>query len=169
MELFKILLIIFIFCSFPFPSIQSDLETYIVHVESPENQISTDQSSRTDLDNYYLSFLPKSTTAISSIGNEEPVNMIYSYHNVMKGLAARLTASQVKEMEQKSGFVSAQKQSILPLQTTHSPSFLGLRPNMGLWKNSHYGKGVIIGVIGSGILPDHPSFSDVGMPPPPAK
>ncbi|KAM3263489.1 hypothetical protein P3L10_000483 [Capsicum annuum] len=169
MELFKILLIIFIFCSFPCPSIQSDSETYIVHVESPKNQISIDQLSMTDLDNYYLSFLPKSTTAISSIGNEVPASMIYSYHNVMKGFAAILTASQVKEMEKKPGFVSAQKQSILSLQTTHSPSFLGLQPNMGLWKNSHYGKGVIIGVIDSGILPDHPSFSDVGMPPPPAK
>ncbi|XP_055821399.1 subtilisin-like protease [Solanum dulcamara] len=159
---------IFIFCSFPWSSIQSDFETYIVHVESPENQIST-QSSLTDLESYYLSFLPKNTSAISSSGNEEAASMIYSYHNVMKGFAARLTASQLKEMEKKQGFVSAQKQRILSLHTTHTPSFLGLQQNKGLWKDSNYGKGVIIGVIDTGILPDHPSFSDVGMPPPPAK
>ncbi|KAM3343785.1 subtilisin-like protease [Capsicum galapagoense] len=162
------ILLIFIFCSFPWPSTQSDFETYIVHVESPENQIST-QSLLMDLESYYLSFLPKSTTTISSSGNEEPARMIYSYHNVMKGFAARLTTSQVKEMETKPGFVSAQKQRILSLQTTHTPSFLGLQQSMGLWKDSNYGKGVIIGVLDTGIVPDHPSFSDVGMPPPPAK
>ncbi|PHT92544.1 hypothetical protein T459_00426 [Capsicum annuum] len=166
MGFLKIFLIL-IFCSFLWPSIQTDLETYIVHVESPESLIST-QSSLMDLESYYLSFLPK-TTAMSSSGNEKPARMIYSYHNVMKGFAARLTASQVKEMETKQGFVSARKQRILSLQTTHTSSFLGLQQNMGLWKDSNYGKGVIIGVIDSGISPDHPSFSDVGMPPPPAK
>ncbi|PHU28307.1 hypothetical protein BC332_00400 [Capsicum chinense] len=162
------ILLIFIFCSFPWPSIQSDLETYIVHVESPESLIST-QSSLMVLESYYLSFLPKSTTGISSSGNEEPASLIYSYHNVMKGFAARLTTLQLKEMKKKPGFVSAQPQEILSLQTTHTPSFLGLQQNMGLWKDSNYGKGVIIGIIDSGILPDHPSFSDVGMPSPPAK
>nr|ALO20090.1 subtilisin-like serine protease [Solanum tuberosum] len=162
------ILFVFIFCSFPWPTIQTDLETYIVHVESLESLITT-QSSLTDLDSYYLSFLPKTTTAISSSGNEEAASMIYSYHNVMKGFAARLTAAQVKEMEKKRGFVSAQKQRILSLDTTHTPSFLGLQQNMGVWKDSNYGKGVIIGVIDTGIIPDHPSFSDVGMPPQPAK
>ncbi|MCD7446991.1 hypothetical protein HAX54_020769 [Datura stramonium] len=163
------IILIFMFCSFPWPSIQSDSEIYIVHVENPETQIST-QSSSMDLESYYLSFLPKSTTtAISSSGNEEPASIIYSYHNVMKGFAARLTASQVKEMEKKQGFVSAQPQRILSLHTTHTPSFLGLQQDLGVWKDSNYGKGVIIGVIDSGIFPDHPSFSDVGMPPPPAK
>ncbi|XP_027774880.1 subtilisin-like protease SBT1.8 [Solanum pennellii] len=167
MGFFKILFV-FIFCSFPWPTIQSDFETYIVHVESPESLITT-QSSLTDLDSYYLSFLPKTTTAISSSGNEEAASIIYSYHNVMTGFAARLTAEQVKEMEKKHGFVSAQKQRILSLHTTHTPNFLGLQQNMGVWKDSNYGKGVIIGVLDTGILPDHPSFSDVGMPSPPAK
>lgn len=46
---------------------------------------------------------------------------------------------------------------------------MGLQQNVGFWKESNYGKGVIIGVLDSGILPNHPSFSDEGMPSPPAK
>lgn len=57
----------------------------------------------------------------------------------------------------------------LALQTTHSPNFLGLHQNFGLWKDSNYGEGVIIGIVDTGIFPNHPSFSDEGVPPPPAK
>ncbi|PHU08551.1 hypothetical protein BC332_20411 [Capsicum chinense] len=87
----------------------------------------------------------------------------------MKGFAARLSAEEVKEMERKPGFIDAWPERILSLHTTHSPSFLGLQQNVGLWRDSNYGKGVIVGVLDSGIFPDHPSFSDEGMPPPPAK
>ncbi|XP_047951931.1 subtilisin-like protease 4 [Salvia hispanica] len=72
-------------------------------------------------------------------------------------------------MEKKKGFISAHPQKLMSVQTTHSPNFLGLHQNMGLWKDSNYGKGVIIGVMDSGVMPDHPSFSDEGMPPPPAR
>ncbi|KAL0373120.1 UNVERIFIED_CONTAM: Subtilisin-like protease SBT1.4 [Sesamum calycinum] len=72
-------------------------------------------------------------------------------------------------MEKKTGFISARPQQVLPLHTTHTPNFLGLQQNMGFWRDSNYGKGIIIGVLDTGILPDHPSFSDEGMPPPPAK
>ncbi|WMV40140.1 hypothetical protein MTR67_033525 [Solanum verrucosum] len=72
-------------------------------------------------------------------------------------------------MEKKPVFISAQPQRILSLHMTHTPSFLGLQQYSGLWRDSNYGKGVIIGVLDTGISPDHPSFSDEGMPPPPAK
>ncbi|XP_055821078.1 subtilisin-like protease [Solanum dulcamara] len=133
-------------------------------IDPLETQIST-QSLSEDLESWYQSFLPN--TIASS--NEKASRLVYSYRNVMKGFAARLTAEQVKEMEKKPGFIVAWPERILSLHTTHSPSFLGLQQNIGLWKNSNYGKGVIIGVLDTGITPDHPSFNDEGMPPPPAK
>lgn len=140
---------------------ESKLETYIVRVEAPDTQIFTQSE---DLKSWYHSFLP----TITASSSENP-RIIYSYNNVLKGFAAKLSPQEVKEMEKKAGFVSAQPEKVLPLHTTHTPKFLGLNQNMGFWKDSNYGKGVIIGVIDTGILPDHPSFSDEGMPPPPAK
>jgi subtilisin family serine protease len=95
--------------------------------------------------------------------------MLYAYQNVMSGFAARLTQEEVKSMEEKDGFLSARPERILHLQTTHTPRFLGLHQELGFWKESNFGKGVIIGVLDGGIFPSHPSFSDEGMPPPPAK
>ncbi|KAL2547472.1 Subtilisin-like protease SBT1.2 [Forsythia ovata] len=140
---------------------KSKLETYIVHVEAPDGQIFTQSE---DLNSWYQSFLP----TITASSSDNP-RMIYSYNNVLKGFAARLSPDEVKEMEKKPGFVSALPEKVLSLHTTHSPNFLGLNQNMGIWKDSNYGKGVIIGVLDTGIFPDHPSFNDEGMPPPPAK
>ncbi|XP_011071267.1 subtilisin-like protease SBT1.2 [Sesamum indicum] len=142
---------------------ESKLESYIVHVEMPRGP--TVSAHTDDLEGWYQSFLP---TTLSSSSADGP-HIIYSYHNVFKGFAARLSPEQVKEMEKKPGFVSARPQKTLPLHTTHSPNFLGLNQNMGFWRDSNYGRGVIIGVLDSGINPDHPSFNDEGMPPPPAK
>ena len=61
------------------------------------------------------------------------------------------------------------QETSLALHTTHSPKFLGLQQGMGFWNESNLGKGVIIGVLDTAITPHHPSFSDQGMPPPPAK
>ncbi|KAK6781452.1 hypothetical protein RDI58_019248 [Solanum bulbocastanum] len=144
---------------------QNDLETYIVQVKSPESQIST-QSSRMDLESGYKSFMPKT---IETADSDRNPRLIYSYHNVIIGFAERLSAKQVKEMEKKPGFISAWPQRILSLNTTHTLSFLGLHQNVGLWRDANYGKGVIIGVLDTEITPDHPSFSNEGMPPPPAK
>ncbi|KAL3507411.1 hypothetical protein ACH5RR_032793 [Cinchona calisaya] len=146
----------------------SNLETYIVHVELPESEtlLSTSSSSQFPnkvLESWYNSFLP--TTTESS--NDAPHRMVYPYHHVFTGFAAKLSAEDVKQMENKPGFLSAEPQKVLSLHTTHSPGFLGLHRNMGFWEKSNYGKGVIIGVIDSGITADHPSFDDQGMPPPP--
>lgn len=140
---------------------ESNSKIYIIHVEKPEGKIFTQSK---DLESWHHSFMPP--TIMSS--KEQP-QIIYSYRNVLSGFAARLTQEELRAMEKKIGFVSAHPQRMLHRQTTHTPEFLGLQQQMGLWKESNFGKGVIIGVLDSGITPDHPSFSDVGIPPPPLK
>ncbi|CAI9095704.1 OLC1v1031700C1 [Oldenlandia corymbosa var. corymbosa] len=162
--------------SVQFLATSASLKTYIIHVESPNQfdgstQFSTTSSvSNEDLDSWYLSFMPKRPIMeASSSSTKEAPRLIYSYHNILTGFAAKLSAEDVKSMEKKAGFISATPQKILPLHTTHTPNFLGLYQNTGFWKDSNFGKGVIIGMLDTGIMPDHPSFSDDGMPPPPAK
>lgn len=142
-----------------------DLKTYIVHVELPKNQLSVSLSQENDLESWYRSFLPTTTTG-STDGSEK---LVYAYRNVFKGFAATLTSEQVKEMKKVPGFVSANPEEVYSLHTTRSTSFMGLDQNVGLWNVSGYGKGVIIGVLDTGVNPRHPSFSDVGMSPPPPK
>ncbi|XP_019070630.1 subtilisin-like protease [Solanum lycopersicum] len=141
---------------------QDNSQIYIVHCEFPDGKRSTNNQ---DLESYYLSFLPATT----SDSSREAPRLIYSYRNVITGFAAKLSLEDLKEMEKMEGFVSARPEGLLDLHTTHSVNFMGLNQNMGFWNDSNYGKGVIIGVIDTGIFPDHPSFSDDGMPPPPAK
>ncbi|XP_047951817.1 LOW QUALITY PROTEIN: subtilisin-like protease [Salvia hispanica] len=129
-----------------------NLETYIVHVDSSDTSLE-------ELENWYRSFL----------GNSNSSRIVHAYKHVIKGFAARLTPDEVAIIEKYDGFLHARPQRQLSLHTTHTPNFLGLHREAGLWKDSNYGEGVIIGVLDSGVFPDHPSFSDEGMPPPPAK
>uniref|UniRef100_A0A7N0T9N6 Uncharacterized protein n=1 Tax=Kalanchoe fedtschenkoi TaxID=63787 RepID=A0A7N0T9N6_KALFE len=58
--------------------------------------------------------------------------------------------------------------SYYTLQTTHSPSFMGLVLEKGtipgnLWNMSDYGSNIIIGMVDTGIWPERRSFSDKGL------
>ncbi|KAG9149280.1 hypothetical protein Leryth_003248 [Lithospermum erythrorhizon] len=141
---------------------KSNQDIYIVHVSKPLEDTST--LSNDDLESWYSSFLPKST-----ISTRAQSRLLHSYRHVISGFAAKLTADEVKEMENRDGFISAMKENVYSLHTTHTPSFLGLQQNLGLWQDSNYGEGIIIGFLDGGITPDHPSFNDDGMHPPPTK
>ncbi|TXG51022.1 hypothetical protein EZV62_023546 [Acer yangbiense] len=140
----------------------SSLQTYIVHVKHPQGRVLTESE---DLQSWHKSFLPSSVAS----SNLQQERMVYSYKNVINGFAAKLTEEEVQTMKTMNGFVSACPERKLRKQTTRTPHFLGLHADLGFWKQSNFGKGVIIGVLDGGILPSHPSFSDEGMPPPPAK
>ncbi|XP_018728630.2 subtilisin-like protease [Eucalyptus grandis] len=140
----------------------SPLSTYIVQVRKPADQDFA--ATPGDLDAFYRSFLP--ATAASS--NQEH-RMVRSYRNVLSGFAAKLTTEEAEAIREKDGVLYVRPEEALSLHTTHTPDFLGLHQGVGLWKDSNFGKGVIIGVLDTGIFPDHISFSDEGVPPPPAK
>ncbi|WJX54960.1 hypothetical protein P8452_40785 [Trifolium repens] len=135
-----------------------NLMTYIVHVKKSEN-VASFQSE--DFHNFYHSFLPQ------TFAHKE--RMVFTYRNVASGFAVKLTPEEAKSLQEKGEILSARPERTLSLHTTHTPTFLGLKQGQGLWSDDNLGKGVIIGVIDTGIYPFHPSFNDEGMPPPPAK
>ncbi|XP_020169135.1 subtilisin-like protease 4 [Aegilops tauschii subsp. strangulata] len=133
-----------------------DLGTYVIHVQPQDERLfgTTDDGRKA----WHQSFLP------------EHGRLLHSYHHVASGFAARLTRRELEAVSTMPGFVAAVPDVIYHVQTTHTPQFLGLDTALGVRNLSvGSGEGVIIGVLDTGVFPDHPSFSGFGMMPPPAK
>ena len=63
------------------------------------------------------------------------------------------------------GVVAVQRDSLEQPQTDVTPQFLGatnIYPQLG--GRDRAGQGVIVGVLDTGITPQHPSFRDTGLP-----
>ncbi|KAH1157273.1 hypothetical protein AAZX31_11G027600 [Glycine max] len=143
--------------------VPSSLLTYIVRVKKPQSQ-GDDSLQYKDLHSWYHSLLPASTKT-----DQNQQRITFSYRNVVDGFAVKLNPEEAKALQEKEEVVSARPERTFSLHTTHTPSFLGLQQGLGLWTNSNFGKGIIIGILDTGITPDHLSFNDEGMPLPPAK
>ncbi|GJY94822.1 subtilisin-like protease SBT1.7, partial [Tanacetum coccineum] len=103
------------------------------------------------------------TSVLSSLSNEAPAKHLYTYNHVMDGFSAVLTKSQLSQLENVSGFVTAFEETLGKLHTTHTPKFLGLKKHSGLWPISGFGDDMIIGILDTGIWPESESFHDKGM------
>ncbi|KAI3941559.1 hypothetical protein MKW92_029100, partial [Papaver armeniacum] len=132
-------------------------KTYIVHV------------SKLDKPSIFSSHLDWYTSALQSLPphlslSSHPREIImYTYNHATHGFAARLTPSQATYLRSFQGILSILPQRIHQLQTTRTPSFLGLNENSGLWPESKYASDIIIGVFDTGIWPESQSFDDSGI------
>jgi subtilisin family serine protease len=87
---------------------------------------------------------------------------IYSFRYAFNGFAARLTAGQLSRLARRPEVARIWLDTEQRVQTNNSAVFLGLlkqdgglRADLGL-----RGEGIVIGVIDSGIAPEHPSLRD---------
>lgn len=95
---------------------------------------------------------------------------IYSFRHVFNGFAARMTAQQAAKLRKDKNVLQVWEDQAMPLDTNNSPRFLGILDEKNGLRTKHglRGKDVIIGVLDSGIVQEHPSLDPTGYQPPPA-
>ena len=96
---------------------------------------------------------------------------IYSYVHSMNGFAARLSAAEAAKLRKDKRVLNVWEDKLLRPDTNNSPAFLGItNPNNGLrGALGLTGENVIIGVVDTGIVQEHPSFADTNYGPPPSR
>ncbi|CBI38836.3 unnamed protein product, partial [Vitis vinifera] len=147
----------------------TDKQTYVVHMDKAK--ITALRLALGDSKKWYEAVVD-SIIELSTQDEEEetsPPQLLYTYETAMTGFAAKLSIKQLQALDKVEGFLSAVPDELLSLHTTHSPQFLGLHKGKGLWSTHNLATDVIIGIIDSGIWPEHVSFHDWGMSPVPSK
>ena len=110
----------------------------------------------------YVSYLNTThNAAVNSVGGAE---IIYNYNYTFNGFSARLTNVQATELAKTPGVQAVTPDELQTMDTSSTPTFLGLDAEGGLWEQlgtyKKAGDGIIIGVVDSGIWPESLSFSD---------
>jgi subtilisin family serine protease len=87
---------------------------------------------------------------------------IYSYRYGMNGFAARMSIAQAQKLEHDEDVLNVWEDEIRPMATSHSPVFLGLFDAEDGLRSAEGldGEGIVIGIIDSGIAPEHPALRD---------
>jgi subtilisin family serine protease len=88
-------------------------------------------------------------------------NKVYDYNVVFNGFAAVLTPGQAEMLRAQPGVLNVWEDEKLKPHTQSTPRYLRLTGGGGPWSNGIVGENIIIGMIDSGVQPDHPSLADV--------
>ena len=87
---------------------------------------------------------------------------VQSYTNALNGFSAVMSHQEATKVAALEGVAIVLPDEMRYLDTDSSPTFLGLTDPAGAWSTGVTGEGVVVGVIDSGIWPEHPSFADDG-------
>lgn len=93
------------------------------------------------------------------------------FTDTVSGFAATLTATQAEALAKQPGVLGVAPDELMQPDTAVSPDVLGLSGEDGVWERlggvenlrNGAGSGVVVGIIDSGIRPEHPSFADLGL------
>ena len=103
----------------------------------------------------------KHDKALEKVGGAKK---LYDYSISYNGFAAELTEAQADGLEKVAGVVAVTQDYLLQPDTSSTPSFLGINKPGGLWEQlggvGSAGEGIVVGVVDTGVWPQHPSFSD---------
>jgi subtilisin family serine protease len=121
-------------------------------------RLNVDASS---VQNYITYLETRQADVLSTINKAQVTN---EYKVVFNGFSAMLTDAEVRSLKKNPGVASISADSILQLDTSYTPTFLGLDKPGGLWDQlggqDKAGEGIIIGIVDGGIWPEQDSFAD---------
>ncbi|CAI7815420.1 unnamed protein product [Closterium sp. NIES-53] len=110
----------------------------------------------------FSSYLQWQQGQIATDVGVDPENIVYKFTFASNGFAAMLTPAEAEQLRKHPAVERVTPAFEVTPLTTHSPSFLKLPTS--LWRanggEKSAGRGVVIGVIDSGIWIEHPSFAD---------
>ena len=86
---------------------------------------------------------------------------IYDYRYSFNGFAAVLTEAEAEALRRRGDVLAVWEDELLELHTDNSPDFIGLTGGGEPWSRGYTGEDIIIGIIDTGIWPEHPSVADV--------
>jgi hypothetical protein len=113
-----------------------------------------------NVSNYAAYLDARHDQAVASIGGRK----VYGYRYGFNGFAAELTEAQAAALRGQAGVLSVTKDELHSMDTSSTPTFLGLDVPGGVWDRlggvDEAGEGIIIGVLDSGVWPESESFSD---------
>lgn len=98
--------------------------------------------------------------AMESVGAQK----VYSYRYGLNGFAARMTEADAQALKLRADVVDVWKDELRQLDTNTSPAYIALTEGGEAWSKGLTGEDVVIGIVDSGIWPEHPSFADVPTP-----
>jgi subtilisin family serine protease len=110
----------------------------------------------------YVGHLSQSHDDALKAAGVKSSNKIHDYSIALNGFAAQLSQEQVANLRSQKNVVSVRKDELRQPTTDSSTAFLGLSDPGGAYLKGLNGEDVVIGIIDSGIWPEHPSFADDG-------
>lgn len=110
----------------------------------------------------YRKFLKAKHDAVLKAVGVKIDKKIYDFSVALNGFSAQLTKAQANELAKQPGVVRVRPDEMRFKTTDNTPVFLGLTDAAGPWAKGITGEDVVVGVIDTGIWPEHPSFADDG-------
>lgn len=126
---------------------------------APQEGVKIDPLSASVI-NYSTYLVGQHDKALKKAGGQK----VYDYTISFNGFAAKLSPGQAKKMAALEGVQVVTPDQLQTMDTSSTPTFLGLDAEDGLWDQlggpANAGEGIIIGLIDSGIWPESLSFTD---------